>query len=327
MVETLSPVAARFVGQSVQRKEDRRLLTGHGRYVDDVVLPGMLHGAFLRSDVARADDHRTSTRRRPRRSRAWCAVFTWRDFDGRFGEAYHAMLGEALSVPPPLAIGDVRHVGDPIALVVAVSRYVAEDACDLIEVELDIRRRRSSTTAAAAEDTDEHRPRRLGPRSPTSWWPCRSRRSRRTSRRPSRRPPTSSSTTIEQNRYICVPMETRGIVADWQAGPRRDRHRLLLPERPRDPQLLRPLSRHPGGQHHASRPATSAAGSARRCSCSARSRPWCWPPGSLGRPVKWIEDRRENLIAAPHSRNEIGRVRLAMDADGTIEAITIDHTG
>ena len=44
--------AARFVGQSITRKEDKRLVTGHGQYVDDIVLPGMLHGAFLRSDLA-----------------------------------------------------------------------------------------------------------------------------------------------------------------------------------------------------------------------------------------------------------------------------------
>ena len=61
-------------------------------------------------------------------------MFTWKDFDGRFGEAWHAMLGEELPVPPPLAIADVRHVGEPIALVVADNRYLAEDACELIEV-------------------------------------------------------------------------------------------------------------------------------------------------------------------------------------------------
>ena len=43
------------------------------------------------------------------------SVLTWQDFSGHFGEAWHAMLGEELQVPPPLAIGDVRHVGDPIA--------------------------------------------------------------------------------------------------------------------------------------------------------------------------------------------------------------------
>ena len=55
------------------------------------------------------------------------------------------MLGEELQVPPPLAITDVRHVGEPIVLVVAESRYLAEDACELIEVEFDVRRRASTS--------------------------------------------------------------------------------------------------------------------------------------------------------------------------------------
>src|SRR3954470_6295037 len=93
--------AARYIGQSVTRKEDKRLLTGHGRYVDDVTMPGMLHAAFLRSEIAKATITAIDTS-------AACAlpgvvaVFTWNDFDGRFGEAWHAMLGEALQVPPPL---------------------------------------------------------------------------------------------------------------------------------------------------------------------------------------------------------------------------------
>src|ERR671911_1866901 len=128
--------AARFVGQSVHRKEDRRLLTGHGQYVDDVALAGMVHAAFLRSELPRATITRIDTTA-ARVLPGVVAVFTWRELDGRFGEAWHAMLGEELQVPPPLAITDVRHVGEPIALVVAESRAVAEDACELIEVDLD----------------------------------------------------------------------------------------------------------------------------------------------------------------------------------------------
>ena len=69
----------------------------------------------------------------------------------------------------------------------------------------------------------------------------------------------------------------------------------------------------------------SAVASARRCSCSARSARWCSRSRLLGRTVKWIEDRRENLIAASHSRNEYGKVRLAIDDDQIIQAITVEH--
>ena len=84
MTMTTPGTAARFIGQSVRRKEDRRLLTGHGLYVDDVSLPGMLHAAFLRSEVAKA----TITKLDTTAARALpgvVAVFTWEDFNGRTG--------------------------------------------------------------------------------------------------------------------------------------------------------------------------------------------------------------------------------------------------
>jgi CO/xanthine dehydrogenase Mo-binding subunit len=91
--------AAHFVGSSVARKEDKRLLTGHGLYVDDVVLPGMLHAAFVRSELAKATITHLDTTE-ARRLPGVVAVFTWEDFDGRCGEAWHAMLGEELPVRP-----------------------------------------------------------------------------------------------------------------------------------------------------------------------------------------------------------------------------------
>src|SRR4029077_8810419 len=125
MTDTITPsTAARFVGQSVTRKEDARLLTGHGEYVDDVSMPRMLHAAFVRSEIARAaitNIDRSAALAAP----GVVAVYTWQDFHGKMGEAWHAMLGPEMVLPPPLAIGDVRYVGDTVALVVAESRAVA----------------------------------------------------------------------------------------------------------------------------------------------------------------------------------------------------------
>ncbi|HEX9505912.1 MAG TPA: xanthine dehydrogenase family protein molybdopterin-binding subunit, partial [Acidimicrobiia bacterium] len=136
MTTTSPSTAGRFIGQSITRKEDKRLVTGHGLYVDDVVVPGMLHGAFLRSDLARANIVSIDTSG-AKALPGVVAVFTAEDHHDQFGEAWHGMMGEAMVVPPPLAIGDVRYVGDPVAFVVAESRYIAEDACELIEVEYD----------------------------------------------------------------------------------------------------------------------------------------------------------------------------------------------
>src|SRR6188472_628225 len=128
MTDTIVPrPAARFIGQSVSRKEDPRLLTGHGEYVDDVSLRGMLYAAFVRSEIAAAKITNIDTTA-AKAAPGVVAVYTWQDFDGQYGEAWHAMLGKELVVPPPLAVGDVRYVGDMVAVVIAESRYLAEDA-------------------------------------------------------------------------------------------------------------------------------------------------------------------------------------------------------
>jgi carbon-monoxide dehydrogenase large subunit len=128
---------ARFVGQRVQRKEDRRLLTGKGTYVDDVVVPGMLHAAFLRSTVARGRITRldvTAARALP----GVVAVYTAADIDTLRPRFFNSAMDQP-DLPYPdnglVARKDVRFVGDPVAIVVAESRALAEDGAALIEVD------------------------------------------------------------------------------------------------------------------------------------------------------------------------------------------------
>jgi carbon-monoxide dehydrogenase large subunit len=321
-MNTASP-AARYIGQSVTRKEDQRLLTGHGQYVDDITRVGMLHAAFLRSDVARG----TITRLDTAAARALPgvhAVYTWADFEGTFGEAWHGMLGEALQVPPPLAMGDVRHVGDPIALVVASSRYIAEDACDLIDV--DIEAAQAVVEFATAHLDTEHVVHEA--------WGL---RSNAMVEQPflAMSPDVDRAfadaahvveCTVRQNRYVCVPMEGRGLVAEYSPG--RDELDLVCSCQSvhetrnffsrylRIPEAnVRVTARDVGGGFGQKMFAFRE-----ECAVVLASK-------LLGCPVKWIEDRRENLIAAPHSRNEQGVVRLAIDADQMIQAISIDHVG
>jgi carbon-monoxide dehydrogenase large subunit len=249
-------------------------------------------------------------------------VFTWSDFQDRFGEAWHAMLGEQLVVPPPLAITDVRHVGDPIAFVVAESRYVAEDACELIDVEY-VPEDPAVAYATAVDDTDHvvH----------ASW----GLESNAMMAMPFT--PVSAGlddvfasaahvveTTIVQNRYLCVPMETRGILASWDPGLEEmeivcstqsvHETRNFFARYLRVPEAsIRVTARDVGGGF-----GQKMFVFREECAVVLASR-------MLARPVKWIEDRRENLIAAPHSRNELGHVRVAMDDDGILEAIAVDH--
>jgi len=313
--------AARFIGSTVHRKEDQRLLTGHGRYVGDVHVPRMAHGAFLRSDVAKARLVSVDTSK-AKALPGVLAVYTWSDFHERMGEAWHGMLGEKLVVPPPLAIADVRHVGDPIAFVVAESRYVAEDACELVDVEYETEGA-AVDYASAGGDTDHvvH-----------AGWGLQSNAMVDVpfmAMSPDLDEAFDSAahvveTTIAQNRYLCVPMETRGILASWDAGAQeidivcstQSVHEtrnffaryLKLPEA-----SIRVTARDVGGGF-----GQKMFVFREECAVVLASR-------LLGRPVKWIEDRRENLIAAPHSRNELGRVRVAVDDAGIIQAITVDH--
>ncbi len=112
--------AARYAGSRVHRVEDARLLTGHGTFVDDIVRPGMLHACFVRSPFARARILGIDT------SAALAldgvhAVFTAQDLNPELHELWYTIIGK--DVPdtprPPLAEGEARFVGDPVALVVA----------------------------------------------------------------------------------------------------------------------------------------------------------------------------------------------------------------
>src|SRR5262245_26776044 len=136
-------VRGRYFGARTPRLEDTRLLTGRALFVDDVQLPGMLHVAFLRSDEAHARINgidASAARARP----GGVAVYTAADL----GDYWRP--GPLLVPPPPiqglvfntatqvpLAKDKVRHAGEPLAMVIAESRYVAEDALENIQVDLE----------------------------------------------------------------------------------------------------------------------------------------------------------------------------------------------
>src|SRR5438477_4042343 len=126
----------RAFGRSVLRKEDHRLLTGRGRYAADFRLPGMLHGAVLRSPHAHARLG-AITVKAALALPGVVTVVTAEDL-GAIGHI-PVRLGPRPSVlaclQPPLAREKVRYVGEPVAFVIAESRYVAEDALDVMEVD------------------------------------------------------------------------------------------------------------------------------------------------------------------------------------------------
>ena len=134
----MSATATRYVGARVPRVEDTRLLTGHGSYVDDIVLPRMLHARFVRSTVARAFIKGIDTDE-ARRLPGVRFVFTAADLNPDMKAQWHTSVGpQSPETPrPPLAEDEVRFVGDPVALVIAGTLAIAHDAAELVVVDYD----------------------------------------------------------------------------------------------------------------------------------------------------------------------------------------------
>jgi len=318
----MSPAGARFVGQSIKRREDPRLVSGHGRYIDDVVLPGMLHVAFLRSPVARGVITRLDVEA-ARQHPGVVAVFTGAEINQRCGpmhptsqppnpEAPHAPLR-------PMAEGDVRYVGDPVALVVAENRYVAEDACDLIELEVEPGPPVLDLEAALAEGAPVVHPEvgsNIAGAIPAMPDP--------ELEQILASAPHVVTRTFRQQRQTNVPMETRGIVAQydryagdlrvWASSQNIHEWRAYcarvagLPEN-----RVRAVMGDVGG------------GFGQKAFALREDAAVVVAAKELARPLKWIEDRQENLMAANSARHEQATVTMALDDDGHILAAKVHH--
>jgi carbon-monoxide dehydrogenase large subunit len=308
--------AQRFVGSPVKRREDPRILTGRGRYVDDVVVPGMLHVAFVRSPLASADIVTIDTKA-ARELPGVVAVLTFDDF---LAAGVQRPLPEGGGPPfPPLASGRVVFVGDPVALVVAESRALAEDGCELVEVDYETRPAVVGIDQARAEGAPVVHP---GHESNVAG-----------ATPPSEDPEIDAvfasaahvvTETLSQHRYVASPMETRGVVADWQPFPgqltiwlstqgahaARDHFAQLL-ELPAS--AVRVVVGDVGGAFGlkigVGREESAVALAAR----------------IVGRPLKWIEDRWENLVGAPHAREDQATISLALDEQGSILGLRMQH--
>lgn len=124
----------RWIGKSMKRIEDPRLLTGNGKYIDDIMLPGMVHAALLRSPIAHARIKSIDVTR-ARALPGVLAVVTGKELAEKTGPG--VTFSAPAVVQHVIAIDKVRHVGETVVAVVAENRYIAEDALDLIEVEYD----------------------------------------------------------------------------------------------------------------------------------------------------------------------------------------------
>jgi len=309
--------SAAWLGQSVERVEDAALLTGAGRFIDDLgVRPGTLHAAILRSPHAHAliraidvDD--------ARRAGGVAAVLTGKDV-----AALTANLGTGIRLAiecRPIAVDRVRYVGEPVAVVVAENRYVAEDAVDLIAVDYGPLPAVIDPLAALEAGTAL-----LYPELGSNLVSDRSFRYGHPERAFAEAP-RHIAVSVRYPRNSCTPIETYGILAEYD--PSEDAYDVLA-------NFQGPFSLHPvmaralkvPGNRLRLRTPPDSGGS---FGVKQGLFPYVVLIGAAaraaGRPVKWIEDRLEHLCASVSATNRVTRLEAAVGLDGRVAALSFDQ--
>jgi carbon-monoxide dehydrogenase large subunit/6-hydroxypseudooxynicotine dehydrogenase subunit gamma len=304
------PDPTRWIGQSVERLEDPPLVAGRGRFAGDIAFPHQLHMRVVRANHAHGKIVAIDTAA-ARALPGVVAVWTAADIADVPPVDFREGRIERLEPwrQPVLAADRVRYVGEPVAAVFAVDPYVAEDAADLVAIEV-------AELPVLLDATAE----------PAEFSPGR----------------TTEVIVLEQGygdvdavlrdaqtvvelelavgRHSGVPLETRGAIGRYDAS--RDMLELhgaaKVPHRNRD-LLARMLRRSPSSitVHEAH----VGGGFGIRGELYPEDVLVCVAAMRLGQPVKWIEDRREHLICANHSRQQTHRIRAAVDRDGRLLAI------
>ncbi len=311
-----------YVGNSLHRKEDHRLLTGQGQYIDDLDLPGLLHVAFVRSEVAHARIVSVDL------GRARAAPGVVLALSGAELAAMLPPIPDNQVVLPTkwkaaiphmirnprqdlLAADKVRHVGEAIAVIVADSRARAEDALAQVDVHLEhLPAVVNPEAALEPEATLLHE--QFGSNNIGEFTMAIGDAARAIAAAPHR-----IARRFQHHRYAAMPLETRGVVA--QHDRRTDALTIWC-----STQVVHWVRREA---------ALTLAMPEARIRCIALDvgggfgvKGHVYPEDmlvpflarKLGRPVKWIEDRREHFMSACHSRDQIHHAHIGFDDDGRI---------
>ena len=310
---TTEAQAPRFFGARVKRVEDPRFLIGGGRFVDDVDMTGMLHACFVRSVEARARITSVDVAEAEKMPGV-VKVFTGHDFSGSEVRCVSAYEGFQVSGYPALAEVEAKFNGEAVAMVVAEDPYQAEDAAGRVFVDYEplppvidaekallddsplvhdgwkgnafVERRYESPGFDDAKQSAKH----------------------------------SVSGRFVMARHSGIPLETRAAIGDYDKGTRM----LTLWTTTQIPYLIRTgLADAIGFPENRIRVISPDVGGGfgvkaqlypEEMACSLASI-------DLGRPVKWVEDRREHLLTAHHAREHTHEATLYFDDEGIVEAL------
>jgi carbon-monoxide dehydrogenase large subunit len=304
--------ASKFIGKPLKRKEDPRLIQGLAHYVDDLQIPGMVYAGFVRTPHAHAKLGRIETRQAAA-APGVLAVLTADDLRGAVGPVPCAaqIPDMKMATRPALATGRVRFVGEAVAVVVATDKYALRDAMDLVEVEYEplpavvdpekAIRKGAPVLFEQYKDNVAYR------------WELEGGDVKKAFR--------AADKVIGQRmvnqRLIPVAMEPRGVLAEYKPGEKQ----LTVWSSTQIPHLLRTqIALMLQAPEHSVRVIAPEVGG------GFGSKLNVYPEEGvvahlamrLGRPVKWIESRRENFLSAIHGRDQIARMEIAVRKDGTL---------
>ncbi len=312
------PVRPISVGERIKRREDPRLIRGLATYTDDLVLPRMLFVAFARSDEAAGQIRRIDLSR-ARARRGVVAAYTYDDLRGKVERTpCIGRLDETRDRPHPLlADGAVRYVGQPLACVVAEDRYAARDAALDVEVEIDPR-----PCIVDMERALEPGAPRVYPELPDNV--CAHIAPAPEAVQAVERAFAQADDVVRlklvNQRVAPVPMEGRGVVAQWEEGSRR----LTLWSSTQVPHgVKQQVSLCLGLPEHRIRVIAPEVGGGFGCKIPVYAEECLlpWISRELGRPVKWVETRTENLLNTTHGRAHVHEVEAAYKASGEVLAL------
>ncbi|MGH9065357.1 MAG: aerobic carbon-monoxide dehydrogenase large subunit [Acidimicrobiales bacterium] len=312
-------MTTQLFGQPIARREDPRLVRGEGRFLDDLG-PDALAVAFVRSPHAHARIRDVDVTGALDVD-GLVAVYTHEDLDGRMAEPLPVLIPHPALTHPrttfALANGAVHHVGEAVAMVVATDRYLAEDAVGAIRVDYELLPAVVGIEAAARAEHLVHEdvPGNVAARlvqevgdAPAAIAAA----------------PHVVQLDLEVERSASTPLEGRGVYARWDGADR----------------SLRVYS--------STQTSTSvrAAIAAKLDLAEAKvevvapdvgggfgvkiMHPWPeeillpWAARLLGRPLKWVEDRREHFVASAHERGQVQRVRAGFDDDGRLLGLDVE---
>ena len=307
-----------LIGESIKRREDERLITGKGTYVDDVRMVGMLHLSLVRSPHAHARITNVDA------SAALdidgvAGVYTGADLQEQLGSLICGwVVPDTKEVPhPPIAVDKVNTVGDVVAAVVADDPRTAADAAELVVVDYDVLDAvvdmETGVQDGAPQIHDD------APNNIAFEWEvgggdydaAASSAQVRVSER------------IVNQRLIPNPMEPRGVVADFNAGT----NQLTVYTSTQIPHLVRLLlALVTGHPEHQIRVIAPDVGGGFGCKLYLYAEEVIagMIAKNLGRSVKWIEGRQENFLATTHGRDHVGQMEIVGDSEGNVTGLSTD---